>query len=403
MNRIILHIDVNNAFLSWTAVYLLRHGYETDIRTIPAVIGGDEKQRNGIVLAKSPIAKKYGVVTAETLYSARKKCPNLKTYPPTYAFYTEMSNQLFNLLKAYSPDIEIASIDECYMDYGKVKDLYGDEVNFAYNLKNKIKHELGFTVNIGIANNKLCAKMASDFTKPDKVHTLYDFEIKDKMYPLPIGELFGIGKKTSEKLQKLGINTISDLANFDVNILYKFFKNQAIEMINKARGIDDSEVVYWEVDPKGIGNETTLSHDVSNIKEVDGLLLALAEHVGIRLRKQKKHACVVVVTIKNTSFKRYSHQRKLKNPTDVTNEIYKVALSIFNEMWNGEPIRLIGIRLDNLCEKVSHQVSLFDSIEEHENNSELDKIIDGLKDKYGRNIITTASLNNNDKFKKRLK
>ena len=403
MNRIILHIDVNNAFLSWTAVYLLRHGYETDIRTIPAVIGGDEKQRNGIVLAKSPIAKKYGVVTAETLYSARKKCPNLKTYPPTYAFYTEMSNQLFNLLKAYSPDIEIASIDECYMDYGKVKDLYGDEVNFAYNLKNKIKHELGFTVNIGIANNKLCAKMASDFTKPDKVHTLYDFEMKDKMYPLPIGELFGIGKKTSEKLQKLGINTISDLANFDVNILYKFFKNQAIEMINKARGIDDSEVVYWEVDPKGIGNETTLSHDVSNIKEVDGLLLALAEHVGIRLRKQKKHACVVVVTIKNTSFKRYSHQRKLKNPTDVTNEIYKVALSIFNEMWNGEPIRLIGIRLDNLCEKVSHQVSLFDSIEEHENNSELDKIIDGLKDKYGRNIITTASLNNNDKFKKRLK
>ena len=184
-----MHIDVNNAFLSWSAIDLLNKGYKYDIRNSYAVIGGDEKKRSGIVLAKSTSAKKLGIVTAETLYSARKKCKVLKVYPPNFKFYNEMSNKFFSLLRKYTPDIEIASIDECYLDYGKVKSLYGDEVAFAYKIKDEIKNTLGFTVNIGIANNKLCAKMASDFSKPDKVHTLYENEVKEKMYPLDVGDL----------------------------------------------------------------------------------------------------------------------------------------------------------------------------------------------------------------------
>ena len=226
MQRQILHVDVNNAFLSWTALYKLNKGETVDIRTIPAVIGGDETRRAGIVLAKSQLAKSCGVVTGETLYQARLKCPNLEVFPPIFPVYKEYSNMLYNLLLEYTDKIERFSIDECFLDYGKVKKMYGDEVIFANKLKNEIYKTLGFTVNIGIANNKLCAKMASDFSKPNKIHTLYDYEIKEKMWPLPVENLYGIGKKSTEKLSNLNIKTIKDLATCNKEILYPCFKNQ---------------------------------------------------------------------------------------------------------------------------------------------------------------------------------
>ena len=227
MERIIMHIDVNNAFLSWTAVDLLNKGYKVDIRKEVSVIGGDETKRRGIVLAKSIPAKKEGIQTAETLYIARKKCPRLKIYSPNYELYKTMSNSLFSYLKKYTSDIEIVSIDECFLDYGKVKRIYGDEIKFAYKIKNEIYNLYGFTVNIGIANNKLCAKMASDFTKPNKVHTLFSNEVKEKMWPLYIGDLYGIGKKSAEKLVKIGICKIEDLALSTKEKLYPYFKNQS--------------------------------------------------------------------------------------------------------------------------------------------------------------------------------
>ena len=281
-----MHIDVNNAFLSWTAVYLLEHGSKYDIRNSYAVIGGDEASRRGIVLAKSMPAKKLGIKTGETLYQARKKCKVLKTYPMHYYYYQEMSSKLFELIRTYTPDIEIASIDECYLDYTNIKKLYGDELEFAHKLQREIYEKLGFTVNIGIANNKLCAKMASDFEKPNKTHTLYQNEVKEKMWPLDIGDLFGIGKKSREKLVTLGINTIGDLANTDVDKLYKYFKNQAKPMIDWANGIDNSRVVSEERIPKGISNEITLIKDVSDKTELYDYLLELSDRVGIRLRKK---------------------------------------------------------------------------------------------------------------------
>jgi len=387
MSRIIFHIDVNNAFLSWTAVELLEQGYKYDIRNSYAVIGGDESARHGIVLAKSMPAKKMGIKTADTLFSARKKCPALRVYKPNYKMYQEKSNMLFEYLKSYTPDIEIASIDECYIDYGKVSNLYGDAVSFAYKLKDEIYEKFGFTVNVGIANNKLCAKMASDFSKPNKVHTLWESEVETKMYPLPIGELFGIGKKTTEKLQNLNIHTIGDLANTDPIFLSKYFKNQATHMINSARGINDLPVISEIIDPTSISNEITLSHDITSKNMLYPYLDSLASQVALRLRKQKKYAHVVVVVLKDNKFRRKQHQKKIKNATNITKEILEISKEILDEMYDETPVRLIGLRLDGLVDNVMYQPSLFEDIESRNDDSIIDNLLDTLQDKYGFNAI----------------
>lgn len=382
-----MHIDVNNAFLSWTAIDLLNHGYKYDIRNFCAVIGGDEENRRGVVLAKSINAKKVGIVSGESLFTARKKFPRLKVYPPNYEFYEEMSNKLFGLLSKYTPDIQKASIDECYLDYGKVKKLYGDEKEFAYKLKDEIKNTLGFTVNIGIANNMLCAKMASDFLKPDKVHTLYDYEVKEKMYPLPIGDLFGVGKSTREKLQSLGIKTIGDLADFDITVLRRYFKNQAEYLINSARGINNEEVDSSTYIPKGISNELTISKDTNNYNELCVYLRRLSSLLARRVREQNKYANVIAVILKDKNFKRTTHQKKLKNPINTEEEIYSVSSKILKEMLETEKIRLIGIRLDDLVIKKSYQTSLFEEENVDQNLEKLEKTIDKLKEKYGEDVI----------------
>ncbi len=392
MAKIIMHIDVNNAFLSWLAVLLLKEGYKTDIRNTYAVIGGDEKARRGIVLAKSTPAKKKGVVTAETIYSARKKCPGLKVYPPNYNWYKQMSDSMFNLISEYTPDIEKMSIDECFVDYTPVKHLYGDEIEFAYKIKKEIKEKLGFTVNVGVANNKICAKMASDLSKPDKVHTIFKEEVHEKMWPLPVNELFGIGKRTSEKLSNLGVKTIGDLANYNENELYKYFKNMAHDMIASANGIGSDFVNNEKEDPKGIGNETTLNHNIYHKEELYPYLLALSENVTLRLRKQEKYAYVIVVTLKDKYFKRTSHQKKLVNATNLTEEVFKVTKEILGEMDVNDGVRLIGVRLDHLVDTSVHQVSLFEDIENRDDNKALEKTVDELKEKYGFKVIDKASL-----------
>lgn len=388
---IIMHIDVNNAFLSWTAIDLLNKGFKEDIRNICAVIGGDESLRHGIVLAKSTPCKKLGIKTAMTLKDAKRICPSLKVFPPNYKLYSKMSNKLFELLSKYTNDIEVASIDECYLDYTPVLKLYGNEIEFAKKIQKEIYDTLGFTVNVGIANNKLCAKMASDFSKPNKIHTLYNFEIKDKMFPLDIIELFGVGKQTANKLIDLNIKTIGDLANSDVYYLSKYFKNQARVLIDMANGIDDSKVISETTSPKGISHEITLVKDISEIELLFPYLMELSEKVALRLRKEKKYTNTVCVIIKDNYFKRKTHQRKLKNATNITLEIYNVAKEILKEMEISN-VRLIGIRLDNLVTNKDYQTSLFESVEVRDNDEKFDSVIDSLKDKYGETIITKASL-----------
>lgn len=392
MERIIMHIDVNNAFLSWSAVDLLQNGFGYDIRESYAVIGGDEATRRGIVLAKSPLAKKMGIQTGETLYSARKKCPALRTFPPNYLWYQKMSASLFTLLSQYTCDIEIFSIDECFLDYGKVKNLYGDPYLFAQKIQQQIYETLGFTVNIGIANNKLCAKMASDFSKPNRIHTLYHTEIKEKMYPLPISNLFGVGKKSTEKLIKLGIRTIQDLACANTNQLYPYFKNQSMKLIELAQGIDESEVISVKEENKGISNSTTLEKDVAARLELIKVLESLSNNVALELRRQNKFTHVICVQLKDQYFRSYSHQKKLKNATNLTKEIFETTKLLLDEMWKGEPIRLVGIRLDQLSINSNHQVSLFEMVEKRDHDVNLEKTLDFLKEKYGYQIIENASL-----------
>ncbi len=388
MDRIIMHIDVNNAFLSWTALYLLEHGYKEDIRNIEAIIGGDEKRRAGIVLAKSTPAKRKGVVTAETIYSAKKKCPNLKVFPSNREYYSKKSKELFSLLSKYSPDIEVASIDECYLDYGRVKSLYGDEIAFAKKIQKEIYDILGFTVNIGIANNKLCAKMASDFSKPNKIHTLYQNEIESKLFPLPVEDLFGIGRQTAEKLKFIGIKKVEDLAHQDEYKLSKIFKNSAKHLIEIANGIDFEEIDSTKHIVKGISHEITLGEDITSTNELVKRLSVLSEMVAKRIRKENKYAKVICVILKDNEFKRYSHQKKLKNPVNSYSEIFKNAKEILKEFYHNEPIRLIGLRLDDLKEVKSYQTSLF---EEDKGDEKIEKVIDEINLKYGKSVISRAS------------
>ena len=389
MERQILHIDVNNAFLSWSAIDMLKKGYEIDIREIPAIIGGDETKRSGIVLAKSMKAKECGVCTAETIYQAKMKCPNLKIFPPNHKIYREYSNKLYNLLLEYTDKIERFSIDECFLDMTNY--LMNDTLlNKAKIISKRVKEELGFTVNIGVANNKLLAKMASDFTKPDKIHTLYKEEIPLKMWKLPISELFMLGKKTVPKLYNMGIRTIGDLAKTDKNILNKKFGKHGSLMWEYANGIDNSEVKYKEEKPKGVGNSVTLPEDVREIEQIEKILLALAENVSYRLRQYNMVANTVNIQLRTKNFEDMSHQKKLMEPSSNTKEIYKTGKELLKELYRpGTPIRLVGLRVNNLVEKDQVQISFFDN-EENKKQDKLDKVVDDLKEKYGYNLITRA-------------
>ena len=392
MERVIFHIDVNNAFLSWTAVKLLKEGYKIDIRTIPSVIGGDEEHRRGIVLAKSPVAKKYGVVSAETLYQARKKCPDLKVYPPDYKYYSMMSKKMFEYISNYSPDMEKFSIDECFLDMTGTHYLYDDLIELAYKIKDEIYEKFGFTINIGIGNNKLCAKMASDFEKPNKVHTLFNNEIKDKMWPLPIEDLFMVGRKTSEKLKKMGLNTIGDVANINPSILNKEFKSFGIDIWNRANGIDDSEVVSTYGESKSISISRTLDHDSDDIEYIKDFLLYETDEVGRELRRKKLYANVVAVTIKTYDFVSFSKQTSLEYPINSNDDIYDAVIKILYKMWNFEKIRNIGIRLANLSSTRFVQDDLFDKAQESADSEKMQEALDKIKDKYGSSIINPASL-----------
>lgn len=389
--RIIFHIDVNNAFLSWTAVDLLSKGYPIDIRTIPSVIGGDEEKRRGIVTAKSPIAKKMGVVTAEPLFMARRKCPGLKVFSGDYSLYKEKSDQLYQYFCQFTDKIERYSIDECFLDMTGTNYLYSDYISLAYKIKDEIYQKFGYTVNVGIGNNKLCAKMASDFEKPNKVHTLFQNEIETKMWPLSVTELFMVGKSSSKQLLEMGIRTIGDLAKIDTNFLKRRFKSQGEMMHNYANGIDYSEVLNESSKNKSISVTETLEKDIDSIPILKKILLKQSDTVGKQARREKIYAKTVALIFKTGDFISYSHQMKLMNPTNVTEEIYKMALLILKNGWRGEPLRLIGIRLADFTTENHKQISFFDQ-EKDMHSNQIQEVLDHITDKYGDGVIIPASL-----------
>lgn len=396
---IIFHIDVNSAFLSWTAIEQLKQGAEVDLREIASIIGGDQASRHGVVLAKSVPAKKYGIRTGEPVANAIRKCPNLVMAAPDHRMYKEHSRRLMGFLRGYTPDIEQVSIDECYMDFTGIAGHFSSPVEGALEIKNEVRRRFGFTVNIGISSNKLLAKMASDFEKPDKVHTLFPQEVPGKMWPLPVSELYMAGKSSVETLEKLEIRTIGDLAKMDPRLVELHLKSHGRRLWEFANGMDDSPVETEKAEAKGIGNSTTLARDARTEEEALRVLLGLAESVGGRLRKAGQKAGMLSVEIKYHNFESCSHQKQLLRATNSDQTIYQMAAELFRELWNHEPVRLLGIRSSKLVEEGEpEQLSIFDIQFEkkpgkasEKKQEKLDKALDEIREKYGEKAVVRGS------------
>lgn len=387
MERIIFHIDVNSAYLSWSAVEKLKKGDTVDLREIPAIIGGDIAKRHGVVLAKSIPAKAYGIKTGEPVSHALNKCPNLVSEPPNHTLYAQYSKQLMALLTTFCPKIEQVSVDECYMDFTDYVKDYSSPVAAATTIKNTVYETFGFTVNIGISHNKLLAKMASDFQKPNQVHTLFPEEIPAKMWPLPIGELYMAGKSAVATLKKLEIKTIGDLAHTDVNILVSHMKSHGRLLWDYANGIDSSPVETEEAALKCIGNSTTLPKDVETSQEAKRILYSLCVQVADRLKKSGQLAGAICTELKYATFVKASHQKQLTVATCNAKELYTVACELFNELWNGEPIRLLGVRTSKLTEEAApQQMSLFD-LPKTQKEIKADRAMEELQKRFGADVI----------------
>ena len=361
MDTVIFHIDVNSAYLSWSALKRLEEGDDVDLRLIPAIVGGDMQKRHGVVLAKSIPAKKYGILTGEPIVNAYRKCPSLAFEKPDHALYHKRSRELMNFLSSICPEIEQLSVDECFMDFTPIQKQFSSPEDAAKEIKDRIRNSFGFTVNIGISDKKVLAKMASDFKKPDLVHTLYSHEIKEKMWPLPVSSLYMCGKSSVQALLNLEIRTIGDLAETDKNILYSHLKSHGLLLWEYANGIDDSSVCSTPSEAKGIGNSTTLPKDVTDREEALRSLLLLSDSVAKRLREAGQLAGMISVEIKYSNFRNVSHQMMLSSPSNTSGVIYETSCRLFDELWNKEPIRLLGIRsskLTDLSQPV--QLSLFD-------------------------------------------
>ena len=415
--RTIFHIDVNSAYLSWEATRRKRDAErrgdlqntaggqpaEPDLRDIPSIIGGDPTRRTSIVLAKSVPAKKYGIVTGEPVSAALRKCPGLVIASADFSLYSEMSHAFKAILREYTPVMEEFSIDECFLDMTGMELVYPDFVATAHEIKDRIRQELGFTVNVGISSNKLLAKMASDFEKPDKVHTLFPEEIESKMWPLPVGELFLCGKSSADKLSRLHIDTIGELAKSDMTSIRAILGNKAgTQLWNFANGIDDSPVEAEPDAPKGYSNEITFDDNIISWEQGNRVLLHLADNVAARVRRDGVKASCISVTIRGNDMKKHSHQRMLDAPTDGTTKTYETAKELFGQLWDGHTnLRLIGLAMTQIDKDAQQQMSLFGEAAD-EREEKADKAVDALREKFGNDIIKRGGmLGSNIKVRKR--
>lgn len=394
MQRLIFHVDVNSAFLSWEAAKRVKQGLP-DLREIPSCIGGDPKKRTGIVVAKSIPAKKYGIQTGEPMGMALQKCPDLVCVPSDFALYDRCSKAFKSICASYAPVMESFSIDEVFLDMTGTGQIYPNPVATACEIKDRIYRELGFTVNVGISTNKLLAKMASDFEKPNKVHTLYPEEVPQKMWPLPVRDLLFLGKASEKKLVQNGIRTIGDLARANEKEIQMLLGEKAgHQLYLSANGIDDSPVKAQREEAKGISVETTFDEDIVSYEQIFPILLSQCDIVAARMRREGKKCNCVAVSFRTLEFKNKSHQRKLDNPTDVTNEIYQNVRQLFQESWSGQPLRLIGVALTGLTEDDFIQMSLFEDPKKREQQKKLDEAMDNIRKKFGNDKIGRASTMN---------
>ena len=392
--RVIFHVDANSAFLSWSAAYRVKVlGEETDLREVSSVVAGDKESRHSIILAKSGPAKKYGIQTGEPLFLALEKCPDLKIVEPDYSLYVECSRHFVEVLRSFSPVVEQYSIDEAWVDMTGTQRLFGPPVIAADALRRKVYEELGFTVNVGVSSNKLLAKMAGDFEKPNKVHTLFPEEVARKMWPLPVRNLFLVGAATERKLRLLGIYTIGDLARADVRLLRQKLGKHGETVWHYANGRNAELVTPEPAEAKGFGNSVTTAKDVTSREEAHQVLLSLMETAAMRMRREGKYGACVTVHLRTHEFRHFSHQRKLPGATNITRELYRAAAEIFDEAWDRKtPLRQLGVQITELSERPYQQYDFFSGMspERYERKMKLDETVDALRDKFGEDILRRA-------------
>ena len=397
--RVIFHVDANSAFLSWTAAYKVKVlGEEQDIREIPSVVAGDKASRHSIILAKSGPAKKYGIQTGEPLFQALEKCPDLVVVPPDYELYVDASRHFVQLLRQFSPIVEQYSIDEAWVDMTGTERLWGAPRLAAEQMRQRILEELGFTVNIGISSNKLLAKMAGDFEKPNKVHTLFPEEVPDKFWPLPVRNLFLVGSATERKLKMLGIRTIGDLAHADSALLRKRLGKHGETIWHFANGRNADAVSPESAENKGYGNSTTTAQDVVTTEQAHQVLLSLCETVASRMRRDGKCGSCICVHLRTDAFRHFSHQAVLNSCTNITSEIFEGACRVFDEAWDGvTPLRQLGVQMTRLSNEPYQQFDFFSGLtpQQYEKKLRLDEAVDALRDKYGEDVIRRAKFAQN--------
>ncbi len=399
MQRVIFHVDVNSAFLSWTAAYRVNVLGETqDLREIPSVIAGDKASRHSIILAKSQPAKKYGIHTGEPLFQALEKCPDLVIAPPDYSLYVNASRHFVEILRQYSPTVEQYSIDEAWVDMTGTERIHGSARLAAEKMREQIWNDLGFTVNIGISSNKLLAKMAGDFEKPNKVHTLFPEEIAGKMWPLSVRDLFLVGSATQKKLNRMGIYTIEDLAKADISLLRRRLGKHGETVWHYANGRNADMVTPAPAENKGYGNSITTATDVINYNQAEQVLLGLCETVATRMRHDKKCGSCLSVHLRTNSFHHFSHQTILPGATNTTTQIFKAACQVFREAWDGEtPLRQLGVQITRLANEPYQQYDFFSGVsaQQYERKVRLDETVDALRDRFGEEAIIRAKFAKN--------
>ena len=387
----IFHVDANSAFLSWTAAYRVKVlGEKTDLREIPSVVAGDKESRHSIILAKSTPAKKYGIRTGEPLFQALEKCPELQIVQPDYDLYVRASRSFVEMLRTFSPVVEQYSIDEAWVDMTGTERLWGAPRLAAEQMRRRIYEELGFTVNVGISSNQLLAKMAGDFEKPNKVHTLFPEEVEKKFWPLPVRDLFLVGAATERKLRQMGIYTIGDLAHGDVRILKKRLGKHVDTIWHFANGRNADAVTPEPAENKGYGNSTTTAHDVVSVAEAQQVFLSLCETVAMRMRRDNKCGSCVSIHLRTNEFKHFSHQSVLHGATNITTEIFETACRLFSEAWDGvTPLRQLGVQVTRLSNEPYQQFDFFSGLSPRqlEKKMILDETVDALRDKYGEDIL----------------
>lgn len=390
-DRVIFHVDANSAFLSWSAAYRVKVLQETeDLREIPSVVAGDKASRHSIILARSVPAKKLGIQTGEPLFQALEKCPALKVVPPDYELYVRASRSFVELLRSFTPAVEQYSIDEAWMDMTGTSRIWGAPRLAAEKLRQRVWEELGFTVNVGISTNKLLAKMAGDFEKPNKVHTLFPEEIAEKMWPLPVRDLFLVGAATEKKLNLLGIYTIGQLAQADMALLKRKLGKHGETIWHFANGRNVDLVAPEPAENKGYGNSTTTPRDVTSEQEAYQILLSLCETVASRMRQDSQCGRCICVHLRTNEFQNSSHQSMLPGATNITTEIFQAACRVFREAWDGvTPLRQLGVQVTCLSKEPYQQFDLFSGMspERYEKKLRLDETVDSLRDKFGEDAI----------------